>query len=312
YQSNILKMLMLSGESESLSKRLSEKNIRSIFLKGSILAADIYGDISLRTSSDIDLLIPLEDLEQTESTLLNLGYVKDDYILTILNDWKWRHHHITFIHPMKKIKVEIHWRLNPGPSCNPSFEELWNRKKRSLITNFPVYMLGNEDLFVFLSSHGARHGWSRLRWLMDIHMLIQQDLNWDSVKKLLRKYHLCSIGGQALILSGELFHSCIPHGLEKLVARKKSNQLASDAMFYIKQLINLHDEPLPREVSKYHQRHLFGQMSLLHKTLFILSFFYPYPEDAQALPLPKPFHFLYFPLRPFIWAWRRKHRHAML
>ena len=33
-----------------------------------------------------------------------------------------------------------------------------------------------------------------------------------------------------------------------------------------------------------------------------MSFLYPYPEDAETLPLPKYLHFLYFPLRPFLWA----------
>ncbi|MGG7358736.1 nucleotidyltransferase family protein, partial [Escherichia coli] len=39
YQNNIFKMLMLSGESESISEELKEKNIRSLFLKGPSLAA---------------------------------------------------------------------------------------------------------------------------------------------------------------------------------------------------------------------------------------------------------------------------------
>ena len=71
-------------------------------------------------------------------------------------------------HPTKQIKLEIHWRLNPGPGKEPGFEELWKRKRKSTLTSNSVYMLGEEDLFLFLVSHGARHGWSRLRWLVDI------------------------------------------------------------------------------------------------------------------------------------------------
>ena len=55
----------------------------------------------------------------------------------------------------------------------------------------------------------------------------------------------------------------------------------------------------------YHKRHLFSLMSNQQKFLFIMSFLYPYPEDAEILPLPKYLHFLYFPLRPFLWAWRK-------
>ena len=107
--------------------------------------------------------------------------MKDDYIVKVLNDWKWRHHHITYFHPQKKIKLEVHWRLNPGPGKEPCFNELWERKRISSLTSFPVYFLGREDLFLFLVSHGARHGWSRLRWLVDIHQLVKQELDWSKL-----------------------------------------------------------------------------------------------------------------------------------
>ena len=53
------------------------------------------------------------------------------------------------------------------------------RKRISSLTSYPIYFLGREDLFLFLVSHGARHGWSRLRWLTDIDRLLKQELNWE-------------------------------------------------------------------------------------------------------------------------------------
>lgn len=171
YKRNTFQMLYLSAEMERINKLCNENEIRTIFLKGPVLSQDLYGDLSLRTSCDLDVLIPIQNLEKAEKLLLEQGYVKDDYIQTILSDWKWRHHHITFFHPTRRIKLEIHWRLNPGPGKEPGFEELWKRKRKSALTSNSVYMLGKEDLFLFLVSHGARHGWSRLRWLVDIKKL---------------------------------------------------------------------------------------------------------------------------------------------
>ena len=54
-------------------------------------------------------------------------------------------------------------------------------------------MLGKEDLFLFLVSHGARHGWSRLRWLVDIKKIVKQELNWNEIHKLMRKYQMLHI-----------------------------------------------------------------------------------------------------------------------
>ena len=146
-------------------------------LKGLALAQELYGDISHRTSSDLDILVPIDDLEQAEILLIESGYQKDDYIHSILNDWKWRHHHFSYYHPEENIKIELHWRLNPGLGREPHFDELWKKRVKSGLTQSFVYLLGKEDIFMFLSSHGARHGWSRLRWLLDLQYLMKQKLD---------------------------------------------------------------------------------------------------------------------------------------
>lgn len=311
FKKNTFQMLHLSAEMEQVSKLFTENEIRTLFLKGPILAHDLYGDISLRTSCDLDILIPIHKLEKAEILLLEKGYVKDDYIQTILNDWKWRHHHITFFHPQKQIKVEIHWRLNPGPGKEPSFEQLWERKRKSTLTSYPVSLLGSEDLFLFLVTHGARHGWSRLRWLADINQIVRQSLDWAQIKSLLKKYHYLPIGGQALTLVSQLLNTTISKEMMRLTNQKRSKQLAQDTLFYFKQMVNLHADSVPEEVTIYHTRYLFSLMSNQQKFLFIMSYLYPFPIDAKTLPLPKPLHFLYFPLRPFLCFWRKTRKQAL-
>ncbi|MDM5222774.1 nucleotidyltransferase family protein [Peribacillus sp. NJ11] len=306
YQKNTFKMLKLSGEIEKISRLVFENEISTLFLKGPILAADLYGDISQRTSSDIDILVNIDDLDKAESLLIQMGYVKDEYIQTVLNDWKWRHHHFVYFHAEKEIKLEIHWRLNPGPAKEPTFNDLWQRKKvSSLPTSYPIYCLGNEDLFLFLTSHGARHGWSRLRWLVDIDRLCKTNLDWDKIMSLLKKYQYSHVAGQTLVLATQLLNTQINKKAIQLTTGSRSNRLAQEALFYIQRFINLHDDTLSEEIASYHKKHLFSLMSFQNKMLFILSFLHPYFEDTITLPLPQKFHFLYFPLRPFLWFWRK-------
>jgi hypothetical protein len=310
YMKNTFQMLRLSGEMECLSKQFSSNQIQLLFLKGPVLAAALYGDISLRTSSDLDVLVPIHRLEQADELLFQLGYVKEDYFSTVLSEWRWRHHHLTYFHPEKGIKLEVHWRQNPGPSKEPNFRELWERKRVSSISKFPVYLLGREDLFLFLVSHGARHGWSRLRWLLDIHQILKQEFDWSRTVRLLKKYQCFHTGGQALLLASTLLGTPLTREMKVLTAGNRPRRLAEDALFYIKQMINLHTDPVPEDVARYHKHHLFSLMSSRQKLLFILSFFYPYPMDAETLPLPKTLHFLYFPLRPVLWVWRRARQHV--
>ncbi|WP_078428887.1 nucleotidyltransferase family protein [Alkalihalobacterium alkalinitrilicum] len=311
YKRNTFQMLHLSAEMEQVNQHLAQQGIRLLFLKGPVIAQSLYGEVSLRTSSDLDFLIPIEKLAEAEQLLVELGYEKDDYIETVLNDWRWRHHHVTYFHPHKGIKMEIHWRMHPGPGKEPRFNELWERKDTSTLTSSSVYFLGNEDLFLFLAAHGARHGWSRLRWLMDIHQLLQQSVDWRQLRKLLKKYDMTHVAGQATILSTQLFGTQVPKEVQFLLEGSRANNLAQEAIFYLKRMVNLHTDPVPEDVSQYHKRHLFSLMSSQQKVLFILSFLYPYPEDAETLPLPKGLHLLYFPLRPFLWVWRKTKKQAI-
>ena len=66
-----------------------------------------------------------------------------------------------------------------------------------------------------------------------------------------------------------------------LTNSKRSDELAQDVFFYIKQMVNLHTEPLPKDIANYHKKHLFSLMSFQQKCLFVASFLFPYPEDAK-------------------------------
>jgi hypothetical protein len=311
YKRNTFQMLQLCKEMTDVSKILIEHEVRSIFLKGPVLAGELYQDISHRTSCDLDVLVPIDQLEKVNELLRMRGYTEDEYISTVLGDWKWRHHHRTYFHSQKNIKLEIHWRLNPGPAKEPNFNELWERKEKSKLTNYPVYHLGREDLFLFLVSHGARHGWSRIRWLVDIHQIIEKDINWNELMELLKRNYYLHSAGQAIVLTTELFNNPLDRRLLKLYKSSHSWKLAQKAIFYLERMVNLHTDPVPEEVATYHKQHLLSLMSFPQKLLFILSFLYPYPEDAETLPLPKKIHVLYFPLRPFLWAWRKSRKHAL-
>lgn len=311
YKRNTLKMLKFSAVTDKMSRLFSEHQIPLILLKGPALAHHLYGDISHRTSSDLDFLVPIDKLAETEQLLVQQGYIKDDYIKTVLNDWKWRHHHFTYIHPNQNVKVEIHWRLNPGPGKEPRFYELWERRSKSKLTAFPVFLLGKEDLFLYLISHGARHGWSRLRWLLDIQYLTKQQLEWKRVDLMNRKYRYHRSVGQGIYLSASLFNMELDQEMKRLMKASSAKKLAQQAVFYLENMVNLHTDPVPEDVARYHKSHLFALMSLQQKLIFMLSCLHPYPEDEQTLPLPKSFHFLYFPLRPFLWAWRKTRKHAL-
>lgn len=85
YKDNVVKLLKFTGELISLMNLMKQNGIRAISLKGPILGNEIYGDVSLRTSKDLDILIDCKDIEKVEKILLDRGYKKSgvDFPLTV-------------------------------------------------------------------------------------------------------------------------------------------------------------------------------------------------------------------------------------
>ncbi|MFS0596008.1 nucleotidyltransferase family protein [Peribacillus frigoritolerans] len=300
FKKNTLKMLLLSGEMEQVGKLFTENQIRLLYLKGPVIADDIYGDISLRTSKDLDILISITDLKRAEELLLSTGYEKEVFPY-VLNELKWRSHHVIYFHPEKNIQIEIHWRLQSLPMKEPKFNELWERRRVSTLTSYPVYFLGKEDLLLFLISHGARHGWFRLRWLLDIDQMLRKGLKLDDVYPLISKYQNRKLVGQALILTSVLLKTHMNKDWESLTEENDSKKIAKNALYFIKGTESL--ETIMS--SKYYKHYSLSLKSNLQKLFLFLILFYPSSADLMTLRVPKPFHFLYFPLRPFLVVWRK-------
>ena len=76
--------------------------------------------------------------------------MKDDYIETVLNDWKWRHHHFTYFHPDKRSESRNSLEIKSWPGKEPTFNELWERKRISNLTNYPSIIWEEKIYFYFL------------------------------------------------------------------------------------------------------------------------------------------------------------------
>ncbi|MDI4646935.1 nucleotidyltransferase domain-containing protein [Cohnella hashimotonis] len=301
---NTWRMLRLSGELDRLCRSLGERGVRSLALKGPALARQLYGDISLRTSKDLDILIPVGDLEQAERLLLELGYRADEPIPRGLGDWKWKIHHVSFTNPQSGIQVEVHWRLNGENGKEPSFEALW-RDRQACALSDAVYMPGDAHLFMYLVTHGARHGWFRLRWLADIDRMVGRELDWSAIIPLLRRYNALDQAGQALVLASGLLHTPVPREMSRVLAGGRGPALADRALGFIRDTVVLTTDPSAGEVSRVYKRYLFELKTTRQKWGYAISRLYPSFRDTKALPLPRSLYFLYFPLRPFVWLWRQ-------
>lgn len=306
---NTWRMLALGGELDQVCRALAEQGVRTLSLKGPALARHLYGDVALRTSKDLDILIPVADLAAAERLLQSLGYKAERPIPRGLGDWKWKIHHIAFAHPRTGIEIEVHWRLNGDIGREPSFEALWADRQPSPLAS-GLFMPGDAHLFMYLVTHGARHGWFRLRWLADIDRMVRRGLDWAAVLPLLRRYHALDQTGQALSLAAALLHTPLPRELAPLLSGGRGAKLAARALGFIRDEVVLTTDPEAGEVAKMYKRYLFEMKTPGQKWRYAVTRLYPSFRDVGALPLPRALYFLYFPLRPFVWLWRQVRQQA--
>lgn len=299
YKNNTIRMMQLTREMCEICSTLTESGIRTLQLKGPILALQLYGELSYRTSKDLDLLIGGSDVAKTTAILHQLGYQSDQTDQFIF--WEKKSHHMSFFHPEKSIQVEIHWRLNPNIISSPSFEELWRRKGTITVYNQEFHHLGNEDLLAYLADHGARHGWSRLRWLLDVERLVNDhQIEKEGLTDYFKRYGGEVYVQQAVWLCETLLGSNLR--LKQFLpneANRKSVELAELALTGIQYGPNMSD----KYVAKY-KRNIHSAMTPKQKALLLVKKLLPSSLDAEVLPIAKPFFFLYIPLRPFLWFWR--------
>jgi hypothetical protein len=147
--------------------------------------------------------------------------------------------------------------------------------------------------------HGSRHGWFRLRWLVDIYQITRQELDWKKLNSMIKKYEYQRFVGQGLILANKIFGTNINGEAKLLIHKKSSNQLAKKAIFFIENKVELDDSRSSKFTKKYYKRYLYSIRNIKQRIILGISKMHPSFSDYESLPLPKQFHFLYFFLRPY-------------
>ncbi|MDX6637853.1 MAG: hypothetical protein QOJ01_1364, partial [Solirubrobacterales bacterium] len=103
--------LALEALSAELAARLDADEVPVLVLKGPLMARRLHGDVGLRASNDVDLLVNAEDLPRAASALEPLGYAK-------ANDTVVRSHGLPDMHDTLKSteadlpRIELHWRVH--------------------------------------------------------------------------------------------------------------------------------------------------------------------------------------------------------
>ncbi len=166
--------LQLAAESVRIHRLMAAAGIDAAFLKGTALAKLAYDNIGLRHSKDIDLLVAPAALEAALAVLVAAGYRVSQPAGLHSAQMPWLKRfglHVGLLHADSGIEVELHWRGAENPHLMPDPPPPTAWMAVSLGNGASLRTLPRNDLFLYLCIHGARHGWFRMKWLVDLAAL---------------------------------------------------------------------------------------------------------------------------------------------
>ena len=299
-RANTLRSLTLTGELIKVMNQLRARNISAIPYKGSVLAAQAYGDVALREYEDLDLILRQRDLGKAHDAMLSLGY---------RTKFPWIHSsgatawlvpgEYNYVDDARRIIVELHTErtLRHFP-VEPDIDELSRGLVSVSLSGHPVMTFCPEDGLSALCVHGAKDFWERISWVADISELIQvgNSFDWDTAWKRaesLRAERMVSLG---LALAASLLDAPLPPEIRARV-RKDETATALAAQF---QQILLERNPTSLTAGsarfQFRRQMIAGALDGWRYSMRLAMA--PAEEDWEMMRLPRPLAPLYIALRP--------------
>lgn len=237
YQANLHKALFLSREFVSIVECLSQAGIEFLPYKGLALAEGVYGDIALRQTGDIDLLIHAADLKRVREAVAHLGYMPHHKLSAHEEEFYLRSgYECAFDGPAGKNLLEVQWAIQPRfYAVDLGMEDLFHRAIKATVAGVDVKTLSPEDSFVVLALHAAKHAWGKLIWIRDLSRVSRAPtLDWKSIANRARVLGIVRILWVTLLLAEKLFNSPVPASArEDLPEDAAAETLAEEIKSYV-------------------------------------------------------------------------------
>ncbi len=235
YQTNLHKSLFLSRELICILEKLSSSGIEVMPYKGVALAETVYGDIALRQSGDIDLLIRPKDLAAIRECVRELGYTPHFTLSRSEEDAYLKSgYECAFDGSAGRNLLEVQWAIQPGfYAVDIEMEELFQRAVPVTVAGYETKTPCPEDLFLILAIHAAKHLWGRLIWTCDLAQLSRSpSLNWKRIAAQATDLGVVRILRVSLKLAEDLLNSPIPNEADAslppdAVATRLAEEIAS-------------------------------------------------------------------------------------
>ena len=281
---------------------LGSNGIKVVPFKGPVLAEDLFGDLTLRQYSDLDIMVARADAPAAIALLVENGFSPENgSVMTnrqcrayVNNEFNY-----VLVRYGGRLVVDLQWELSARFSpVKIELEALAERLERVRLNGIALPGLPAEELLCYLCIHGTRHRWMFLDLVCCVNQLIikRPQLDWGRVLAYAGRLKCTKTVLLGLYLCNAVMNAYLPELIEKKIAGCKG-------------LKNLLEEACVGLFSGYAQNmvmdakfdpFLFRVMDgRKQKAGYCLrTIFLPTKEDMRCFPLPPFLSFLWYGLRP--------------
>ncbi|AFY33784.1 nucleotidyltransferase family protein [Calothrix sp. PCC 7507] len=300
--------------------QLEKAGIEAIAFKGPILAASVYGNVTLRQFNDLDILVKQEDFWQAKAVLVAQGYQSSgseaNEIVAFNHHFQVSLSHSTpeatmfnqrfqpsLLHSNPERSIDLHWGIPPRRvGKSDQFERLWENLYLIDLMGQPIKIFSPETTLVIQCMNLAKEPWKRsFKQICDVGQIIRAypDLNWQSALELSSELHSQRLFLIGLSVTHKLLHVPLPQFMVEMLVR---SQPTDERL--------LESNPLQKSYGLQVWWEYTDQLKTLDKSwhgLFITTHYLelifrlmlsPSERDREFLPLPRGLYFLYYIIRP--------------
>jgi hypothetical protein len=197
--------------SRELLQAFGSTEIPLLFMKGLTLGTLAYGNPALKSTIDIDVLIDPQDLGKTATVLRESDFqlvtphesVRDRTLRKWHRAWK----ESVWARVSPPLQLDLHTRLADNPRLIAGIDVHSPRQLVDVGNGIRLPTLATDELFAYLTVHGASSAWFRLKWIADYAGFIHRcaPVNLESLYRRSQELGAGRAAGQALLLADELF-----------------------------------------------------------------------------------------------------------
>jgi hypothetical protein len=280
-----------------LLELFARSGIPAVSLKGPLFAATVYGDVSARQLTDLDLFVPPNRVHEAIAVLQGRDHVVSRRQVTDLYTYR----------PSDGVTIDLQWVLAQSEWRVPiDLAELWTRLETTAVEERLVSLPRPDDCLRFLCAHGAKHCWCSIKWIADVALLVERHqtrIDWPALVVVARRR-----GGLRQLLLGlrlahDLLGSSLPPAVATLITRDPV--VATLAVELRDRLFVVSEAPTHQGSYGYlESRWLYARTRERSRDvaplLFEMArrFVTPTERDRAVLALPRPLAWGYYLVRP--------------